>query len=249
MDKNTQRTYKNSSPGKKHVDTTVGDLENNFFNVLNTDDLGGNGGHDVFDGKTKWKTIQSKKRKIRSSKDSDSCMNSEMSPGKFKSLPVDEKLSVLFTKFGSQGESMRKIEAKLDQCLQIQGDIPGIKSSLDNHEDRLALLEYKSIDIESRSRRNNLIFVGFLESRDEDCTRKINSFVRDDLQIESQVGIERAHRLGRFKPGFNRPIIVAFRAYPDTQLILSNAYKLKNTRLSINRDFPQENLYGHNINV
>jgi hypothetical protein len=97
MDKNTQRTYKNSSPGKKNVDLTVDDLENNFFNVLSTDDLGGNGGHDVFDGNTEWKTIQSKKRKIRSSKDSDSYMNSKMSPCKFKSLHVDEKLSVLFT--------------------------------------------------------------------------------------------------------------------------------------------------------
>jgi hypothetical protein len=84
---------------------------------------------------------------------------------------------------------MRKFEAKLDKCLQIQGNIPGMRSSLDNHEDRFALHEYKSIDIESRSRRNNIIFVGYLESRDKDRIRKVNSFVRNDLQIESQVCI------------------------------------------------------------
>jgi hypothetical protein len=68
-------------------------------------------------------------------------MNSEMSPDKFKPLPVDEKLSALFTTFGSHGKSLRKIVAKLGHCLQIQGNIPGMKFSLDNHEDRLALLE------------------------------------------------------------------------------------------------------------
>ena len=38
----------------------------------------------------------------------------------------------------------------------------------------------------------------------------------------------------------HRPFIAAFRDYPDMELILSNAGKLKGTRFGKNSDYPQE---------
>lgn len=60
--------------------------------------------------------------------------------------------------------------------------------------------------------------------------------------------VQRAHRLGRLKshrPGpsvqvKHRPLIANFRDYPDVELILSNAKKLKGTQYGINRDYPNE---------
>ena len=52
--------------------------------------------------------------------------------------------------------------------------------------------------------------------------------------------IERDHRMGRFKPGMCRPVIPAFRDYQDTEDIMSNARKLKGTKLRVNRDYPVE---------
>ena len=107
-------------------------------------------------------------------------------------------------------------------------------------ETRLLLLEYKSVDLEARSRRKNLLFSGFTEERDENCVIQISNFLRESLGIQSEVCIDRADRLGRFKRDQHRQIIIAFRDFSDVQLILSKAYKLKGSKYSINRDYPQE---------
>ena len=62
---------------------------------------------------------------------------------------------------------------------------------------RLKLLEYKSIDQEARSRRNNLIFRGHPEVRyNDDCEAIIHSFLQRHLDIDPNlIRIQRAHRL------------------------------------------------------
>lgn len=112
-----------------------------------------------------------------------------------------------------------------------------------SHEHRLKLLEYKSIDIESRSRRRNLIFRGITERSEESddaCFVLIRDFLRVYLKIDRDLYIERAHRLGRPKIGVTRPIVVAFRDFQDTEDIMRNARSLKGTLFSINRDYPSE---------
>ena len=55
--------------------------------------------------------------------------------------------------------------------------------------------------------------------------------------------LERAHRLGPRNIGHRnrpRPIIVAFRDYNDTELILEKAFHLKGSNYAVSRDYPQE---------
>ena len=52
--------------------------------------------------------------------------------------------------------------------------------------------------------------------------------------------IESAHRIGRFKPGMCRLVIAVFRDYQGTEDIMSNARKLKGTKLRVNKDYPVE---------
>lgn len=108
---------------------------------------------------------------------------------------------------------------------------------------RIKTLEYRSIDAEARSRRNNLIFRGIPEILlSEDCVSLIHGFLKDNLDIEStQISIQRAHRLGIRTREKSRPIIVCFRDSQNVELILSNAYKLKGKpEMGINRDYPNE---------
>ena len=108
---------------------------------------------------------------------------------------------------------------------------------------RLKLLEYKSIDTESRSRRRILIFRGISEQPDEDgenCVSEVRRFLRVHLKIDIDMYVERAHRLGKPKIGTTRQILAAFRDYRDTELIMGNTRKLKGTLLSVNRDYPIE---------
>ena len=108
---------------------------------------------------------------------------------------------------------------------------------------RIRTLEYQSINAEARSRRNNIIIRGIEETAiSENCTALVKTFLAEHLSIESSsMCIQRAHRLGTPTRSKSRPIIVCFRDYPDTELIISSAYKLKGKpNFSISRDYPRE---------
>ena len=87
-----------------------------------------------------------------------------------------------------------------------------------------------------RSRRNNLLFFGISESKDEDVEEKVLSFFKDNLHIEGDrksFGIQRAHRLGaprRDNIGQHaarpRPIIVCFSDFKMKENIRSKRYSL-----------------------
>jgi hypothetical protein len=101
------------------------------------------------------------------------------------------------------------------------------------------------IDLEARSRRNNLIFRGFVENRGENCFTVIQDFLDNRMDIDPRdVYMARAHRLGPKKPGRNfnkRPIIVNFRDYSDIDYILSRTRRLRDSPgLSVDLDFPKE---------
>lgn len=120
----------------------------------------------------------------------------------------------------------------------------GISSVVNQQSTLLKTLAYKSIDIEARSRRNNLLFRGIKETRFENCTYAVMDFLANILQIDTTgVVITRAHRLGAIKVGqtYNRPIIVNFMNYNHVELIMSNARTLQNCPgYSIDRDMPKE---------
>ena len=122
-----------------------------------------------------WSRQRSKKRKTRTSNTES---QSKIDIEQFKTLDTDDKLSAVFTKFYSNTEFLSSMEDKPNQCLQISSITDYNKSCIDDHESRLLLFEYKSIDIEARSRRKNLLFNGFAKESDESCPTKICAFLR-----------------------------------------------------------------------
>ena len=166
-----------------------------------------------------------------------------MDKAQFKTLSMDDKLVTMFEtmteKFGSMHGRMQTVET----------EVRGLNSKYEVHDSRIKLIEYKSIDLEARSRRNNLIFRGHPENvENDDCTSIIRRFLDTKLNIDPNVCIQRAHRLGainrrggrgrgRTQP---RPIIVNFRDYEVVELIFDNAHRLRDTEYGINRDYPKE---------
>ena len=128
----------------------------------------------------------------------------------------------------------------IDSVLPVKKRVAEIETVLRSHSERLKLLEYRSLDIEARSRRRNLLFNGVPENKFENCFTEARIFIRDRLRIDQDMYLERAHRLGRFDPSKTRPIIVAFRDYCDTELILQEASNLRGTELGVSRDYPNE---------
>ena len=88
----------------------------------------------------------------------------------------------------------------------------------------LKTLAYKSIDLEARSRRNNLIFWGLPELYNENCFFVIRDFIKRHLDLDvDNMYLSHAHRLGPRKIGQRdpkRPIIVNFRDYCDTDILI-----------------------------
>ena len=194
-----------------------------------------NGGYhceiDGRDSDTGWNKVNYNRKRQKLSSGGDSA-----TPDKYNSLSIDEKLSVIYTEMHGKMASM---EQKLDRCLQLHNKVDDLDQCMNEHESRLLLLEYKSLDLEARTRRNNLIFNGMSEARDENCMLLIKQFLQERLGL-SDIRIERAHRLGRFNRSRSRPIIVSFLESSSVQSVLSNAHKLKGSPYSINKDFPQE---------
>lgn len=86
----------------------------------------------------------------------------------------------------------------------------------------------------------NLLFKGISEKRSENCFDDVRCFIRDNLGIERDMYLERAHRLGRFVSGKTRPIIVAFRDFCDTLEILDASPSLRGSDYGVSRDYPSE---------
>lgn len=157
-------------------------------------------------------------------------------PDNYDTLSVDEKLNLIL----STMKTLNTLQVKIDRALGVTNAITHMEHTVNLQEDRITVLEYKSIDSEARARRNNLLFKGFPESRSENCPAAINDFIQRELGIDDKLPIDRAHRLGRFRSGQNRFIIVAFTYFQDTEYILSKGHMLRNKPYSISRDFPHE---------
>ena len=159
----------------------------------------------------------------------------------YETLSNEEKLNLILSKVSVNENRFKRLESIFDTVANHQRRISKIESVVKSYDDRIRLLEYKSIDLEARSRRNNILFYGLKENRNEDCKDIICQFVSDQLQISiSDIDISRAHRIGRFDPRKVRPVIVAFQAYPTAEKIIKQGYLLKDSSFSISRDFPME---------
>ena len=124
-----------------------------------------------------------------------------------------ECLAELKEEISSVAKNVEKIWQKVEtiekRCDRMEEKVNRLEESDKKCQDMLRKLEERSIDLEARSRRNNLMFYGVREGEKEDCEVVIKRILSDSCQIRDVV-IERAHRTGKGSPGNPRPIIVKF---------------------------------------
>ncbi|KAH9359680.1 hypothetical protein HPB48_010829 [Haemaphysalis longicornis] len=137
-----------------------------------------------------------------------------------------------------------------DSVRDLRVDVSSVSSLLKESCDQLRNIDSRQTqrsslvvdDLDNRIRRNNLIFKGLPETSPEtwaETEETITKFVSENLDID--VGeIERAHRIGEWKEGTVRPVVVKFLNFKDKHNILKNASKLKDVlapRVWIEEDF------------
>ena len=188
----------------------------------------------------------SKRKRIRTGS------SSSITPAHFYNLTTDDKLSALFDLMTNvqltQNRAFSEIQSIKYSISGAYDKAEHVGKRVDVHARKLRMLSYKSIDLEARSRRNNLVFWGITENVKRGCEDLILDFLTHEMRIDTGgMVIDRAHRLGvvnnthiRNKLDPKRPIIVRFRDYRDVDHVLDNAYRLKGSRFRVDRDYPKE---------
>ena len=159
----------------------------------------------------------------------------------FKKMNSDEKLCCMFDILGNLAPLAYRLDT-LERDMFFSSAIHDVNTT------RIRLLEYKSIDIEARSKQNNLIFSGLDESvLADDCRDIVQIFLNEQLNIDrGNYDITKAYRIGRKsfsktnKTIKNRSILVSFIDPRQVDLIMSQAYLLKGTFYGISKDYPKE---------
>lgn len=132
-----------------------------------------------------------------------------------------------------------------DTITTVGGSVDEIKtdmSALSRWQDSQAGLLDVVDDMNNRMRRKNLIFKGLPEEEKENpgaSESKITNFCKERLGLDI-TDIERAHRVGAPKEGYDRPLIVKFLNYKTKCEVLGNAFKLKqlkDQKIWIEEDF------------
>ena len=143
----------------------------------------------------------------------------------------DLKKSIEFTENVLE-EKIQKCQEKakhLDEIYELQLDPEYVHNKL--------------VDVEDRSRRNNLMINEIKEKVGwEDCEAEVETLFREKLDIEDKIIIERAHRARKQKPAKKSTKDNHLPNFKDKENILKNCRKLTDTKLFVDEDFSQETL-------
>lgn len=152
---------------------------------------------------------------------------------------VNEKIVILRKECDDLKLSVETIdEVHNNNINTAKGDFKELKKENNSMKKKLR-------ELEDRSRRNNLRIDGLSEHLNEtweDTEKKVLRVFREKLHIQSQLHIERAHRVGTLKDDRPRTIVLKMLEFKQKELILRNASKLKGTGIYINEDFCQETM-------
>ena len=155
---------------------------------------------------------------------------------------------------------MEEIKKLQEQIKELKKEVTDLKSSVEHTDadlndlsDRVDEIydyqvdpEYvtnKLIDLEDRSRRNNLRIDGISESRNEtweECEEEIQKVFNEKLGVKN-VQIKRAHCSKMSKSNNNsekpRTIVCKLLSYKQKEEMLRNTKKLKGSNIFINEEF------------
>ena len=96
-------------------------------------------------------------------------------------------------------------------------------------------LKAETVKLKEYSQRSNLIFEGVREQKDEDCKRLIDNIIYQNLKLRGAYNeIDKAHRLGAFKKGKFRPIVVKFKSHSGKEKTYERRKLLAGSGIFIN---------------
>lgn len=158
-------------------------------------------------------------------------------------------LDSLKTKTETNKQDIFKHYAEYDSShKKLNDDIDSVRDSMTSITDENRQLKEELIELKARSMRDNLLFYNFAEQKtnrkNESCIDKIYDFCELELDmpdVRENVKIDRAHRIGPYKPNKIRPIVAKFNFFQDKERIKQRASeKIHNSRRGVGDQYPKE---------
>ena len=137
-------------------------------------------------------------------------------------------------------ERLKSTNENLNSSIaELVQEIENFKPALTNSETLQQTTLSRVDQLEDQFRRNNLRFVGVQEDSGENweqTTKKVQDLVKEKLGFDTEVAIERAHRVGQPNSPRPRTIVAKFLHFRDKESILRNSPKLKGSSIFVNED-------------
>lgn len=161
---------------------------------------------------------------------------------------MSQALSDLKVSHETVATAVADITVRLQTVEKRISDLPNVQQELSITRQSLIRVEQETIDLqarldeaEDRSRRDNVLFYGLPDVPDEKAHQseeKIITMARDRLDVRlSPDDIARAHRIGRYLAGKNRPLIAKFSNSKSKMLLLSKKSILRGSGIGLSEDF------------
>ena len=139
--------------------------------------------------------------------------------------------------------------AKVNKLEEDLSRLTALQNKLDQHESRIVHIERQLIRVtqqaeysEAQDKRNNLIFSNVPESDGheswDDTQKIIRNIVKEKMNIDVELFIQRAHRINKGNNNDHpRRIVVKFGDYSHREIILKNRRNLAGTNIYVNEHF------------
>ena len=165
----------------------------------------------------------------------------------------DEIIGRLHIEIGEMKQSLNYLHSETSEIRKnVSENAKKVDAKFNTTATNVNEIKLKTVDLEDRSRRCNLVFYNFPEAPQgatEDCEKLVVNLLGSlkILEEEETIWIERAHRLGRKKPENEkpRPIIVCFSYFKQKQEVVKNGHKFKNVTIKFSEDYSRETLQEH----
>ena len=165
---------------------------------------------------------------------------------------LESKIDMLMTEnilLSKKNDELEKSQEFLNKKFEekIINDRPdwGFQERL---TERCNYMDNRIDELEDRNRRNNIRIDGLVENENEnweETEEKVQKIIKEDLGIEEEVIIERAHRTGRKMNNRSKRTVVAKLLNYKQKMKIMDTYKAKelwNQKLFINDDFSERTM-------
>ena len=139
---------------------------------------------------------------------------------------------------GEVEDVKNKLQTEEERTSKLEEEVRVVRSEMESYRKELDDLKEHFTNLDTYTRRDNLIFLNIQEEEDEDCNKKITTILSENLEVDN-IRLTRVHRLGEYKPGFTRAIIARFHFFPDRMKVWQNRNKLKGTKIILKEDYPE----------